>query len=262
MDIVFIGAGRLATNLARGLHGSGHRIVQVFSRTMESAQQLAEQVEATHTDSIDALATDADAYIVAVKDSVLTELALQLAEVIADRPVFHTAGSMPMSVFSKGFRHYGVIYPMQTFSKERVVDLSRVPFFIEASTQEALSMANSIAATVSSHVHEMSGEQRRYLHLAAVFACNFANHCYALSAEVLEQHGIPFEVMLPLIDETAQKVATMAPRLAQTGPAVRYDENVMNAHLQLLQDNQKAQQVYRLMSESVHELSLKDNDKL
>ncbi len=211
MQIVFIGAGRVAVNLAQALHTQGHGILAVYSRTMGSAEALASLVGGMATDDIDQLPLQADAYIVAVKDSVLTQLVPQLARGRAGCKVFHTAGSMPMSVFEGFFSHYGVIYPMQTFSKERLIDCSRVPFFIEAIDGDTLETARSIASSVSNSVNEMSGEKRRFLHLAAVFACNFANHCYALAAEVLEAHGIPFDTMLPLIEETAQKVEQMPP---------------------------------------------------
>ena len=157
-----------------------------------------------------------------------------------------------MSVFGAEGLH-GVIYPMQTFSKERPVDFSQIPVFIEANTPAALSVARSLAQSVSTRVTELSSDQRRYLHLSAVFACNFANHCYALAAQILEQHGLSFDVMLPLIDETAAKVHTMHPADAQTGPAVRFDENVINAHLQLLDVQPRLQEVYSLLSCSIHQ---------
>ena len=128
----------------------------------------------------------------------------QLAEGRADCAMFHTAGSMPMFVFGS-LRHHGVIYPMQTFSKECKVDFSRIPIFIEASSEEAMQRAEALATSVSSDVRHLSSDERRYLHLAAVFACNFANHCYTLAADILERHGLPFSVMLPLIEETARK---------------------------------------------------------
>ena len=258
MDIVFIGAGRLATNMARALSGKGHRIVAVYSRTLASAQTLSSMVGGMATDNVQSLATVADAFIVAVKDSVLAGLIPQLTKDRVGQAFFHTAGSVPMSVFQGNASRYGVIYPMQTFSKERLVDFSRVPIFIEACDEPTLLLARTLAASLSGYVQQLSDEARRHLHLAAVFACNFANHCYALSAEVLKPYGIPFEVMLPLIEETASKVQTMAPRDAQTGPAIRYDENIINAQIQLLQGQPMAQQVYRLMSQSIHQLAEHD----
>lgn len=142
---------------------------------------------------------------------------------------------------------------MQTFSKQREVDFREVPFFIEAKRPEDAELLKAVAGTLSDKVYEADSEQRRSLHLAAVFTCNFTNHMYALAAELLEKYHLPFDVMLPLIDETARKVHELAPRDAQTGPAVRYDENVMNKHLSMLAGSQALQEIYKLMSKSIHE---------
>lgn len=201
---------------------------------------------------------DADVYVVAVKDAVLADVVRQLCKGRAARVFLHTAGSMPMQVFDGLAAHYGVFYPMQTFSKERSLDFSRIPIFLEGSDPVALGVARTLAESVSRQVVELSGEGRRRLHLAAVFACNFANHCYELASEVLQEQGLPFSVMQALVDETAAKVSELSPRQAQTGPAVRYDQNVMEAQLSLLADRPLAQQIYRLMSKSIHETALKE----
>ena len=252
MKIVFVGAGRLATQLAKALHAAGHDIPAVYSRTMESATELCHKVGGVPTDSIETLPNSADAFIIAVKDGVLPGVIHRLAVGREQQAFFHTAGSVPMSVFGSHACH-GVVYPMQTFSKERDVDFARVPFFIEGNSERACRLARVLASAVSHSVSELPSEKRRYLHLAAVFACNFSNHCYTLAASLLERHGLPFSAMLPLIEETAEKVRTMPPQMAQTGPAVRYDENVMQAQLTLLHDDPRMQEVYRLMSLSIHE---------
>ena len=146
-------------------------------------------------------------------------------------------------------RRRGVLYPMQTFSKVRPVDFSEVSVFIESATDSAL--LESLAQSISRHVYHLDSEGRKHLHLAAVFACNFTNHCYDLSASLLQRYGIPFEVMLPLIDETARKVHNLTPREAQTGPAVRYDTSVIERQEALLTGSER--DIYRLMSQSIHE---------
>jgi len=258
MEIVFVGAGRLATQLAKALHARGEHIVAVYSRTLASASTLCLAVGGFPTDDISSLPTTADAYLIAVKDSVLPQVAAQLIPGREHCPMFHTAGSVSLGVLG-GACHYGVIYPMQTFSKERDVDFTHIPIFIEANDERARAVALALAQTVSDSVTELTSEQRRYLHLAAVFACNFANHSYALAAKILEQHGMNFDVMLPLIDETAQKVHAMHPLQAQTGPAVRYDKNVIEAQKALLSDEPMMQLLYDIMSKSIHTLS---NDQL
>ena len=228
MRIVLVGAGGLGTNLGLALHEAGHDVLAVFSRTMEHAQMLAERIGSQPTDDICALPNEADLFIVSVKDAVLTDVVQQLMQGREEQYFAHTAGSMSLTLFQGMARHYGVFYPMQSFSKERRINFSEVPVFLEAS------------------------DERRYLHLAAVFACNFANHCYALSAEILQQHGLPFSVMLPLIDETARKVHHLSPLEAQTGPAVRYDLNVISKQQQLL-DDPDMRELYERLSKSIHQ---------
>ena len=253
MKIVLIGAGNLATHLGKALHAAGHDMVQVFSRTMQSAETLASFLDAEPLTDMAQVRDDADVYIFSVKDSALEQLISQLCG--DDEKVFlHTAGSMPMSVFRGKALHYGVLYPMQTFSKQREVDFSIIPCFIEANEEFALKQIEGLAGQISRRVFQLSSEDRKYLHLSAVFACNFANHCYAASQELLQQHGIPFDVMLPLIDETAAKVHGMTPKEAQTGPAVRYDENVIGKQIQLLENQPYFQKIYDCMSKSIHEL--------
>ena len=254
MKIVLIGAGNLATHLGKALHAAGHDMVQVFSRTMQSAETLASLLDAEPLTDMAQVRDDADVYIFSVKDSALEQLISQLCG--GEKKVFlHTAGSMPMSVFRGKALHYGVLYPMQTFSKQREVDFSIIPCFIEANDEFALKQIEGLAGQISHRVFQLSSEDRKYLHLSAVFACNFANHCYAVSQELLQQHGIPFDVMLPLIDETAAKVHGMTPKEAQTGPAVRYDENVIGKQIQLLENQPYFQKIYDCMSKSIHELN-------
>ncbi len=253
MRIVLIGAGNLATHLGVALRQAGHEILQVFSRTQESSDVLATRVGGEAITDIDRLRTDADIYICALKDAVLPQLLTQICKGREEGIFLHTAGSLPMSVFEGYARHYGVLYPMQTFSKNREVDFSIIPCFVEANSDATLATITTLARSISTNVRCLSSEQRKYLHLSAVFACNFANHCYDMAGTLLEDNGLPFDVLLPLIDETARKVHSLAPRDAQTGPAVRYDENVISAQQQLLAEWPRMQEIYELMSESIHE---------
>ena len=275
MKIVLIGAGNLATHLGKALHAAGHDMVQVFSRTMQSAETLASLLDAEPLTDIAQVRDDADVYIFSVKDSALVQLVAQLCRHEADglgedgavnalrkakkgeheRVFLHTAGSMPMSVFKGMAQHYGVLYPMQTFSKQREVDFSIIPCFVEANDEFAQKQIEGLAREISGRVYQLASEDRKYLHLSAVFACNFANHCYAISQELLEEHGIPFDVMLPLINETAAKVHEMKPKDAQTGPAVRYDENVIGKQSKLLENHPHFKKVYDSMSKSIHGLN-------
>lgn len=278
MKIVLIGAGNLATHLGKALHAAGHDMLQVFSRTMQSAETLASLLDAEPLTDIAQVRDDADVYIFSVKDSALVQLVAQLCRHEADglgedgavnalrkakkgeheRVFLHTAGSMPMSVFKGMAQHYGVLYPMQTFSKQREVDFSIIPCFVEANDEFAQKQIEGLAREIGGRVYQLSSEDRKYLHLSAVFACNFANHCYAISQELLEEHGIPFDVMLPLINETAAKVHEMKPKDAQTGPAVRYDENVIGKQSKLLENHPHFKKVYDSMSKSIHGLNVEN----
>lgn len=252
--IVFIGAGNLATNLAKALYCKGFRILQVYSRTEKSARALAQAVEADYTTRLEEVNGAARLYIVSLKDAAFEEL---LPSIVAAKPkdalIVHTAGSLPMSIWNGHSERYGVFYPMQTFSKQREVDFTKIPFFVEASSVADVELLKQVAGALSERVYEANSEQRKSLHLAAVFCCNFTNHMYALSAKLLKKSDLPFDVMLPLIDETARKVHELDPIDAQTGPAVRYDENVIGNHIRMLADEPEMQRLYELISQSIHE---------
>lgn len=244
----------MATHLGKAIFEAGHDVVQVYSRTMQSASALASQLGAQPVAAIDEVRDDADVYIFSVKDSVLGELLPRVCRKSENQVFLHTAGSLPMSVFQGMALHYGVLYPMQTFSKQREVDFQSIPCFVEANDEFALRQIGDLAHQVSRRVYQLSSEDRKYLHLSAVFACNFVNHCYAISQDILHQHGIPFDVMLPLIDETAAKVHELTPKEAQTGPAVRYDSNVIRAQGSLLKANPIVKDIYDRMSMSIHQM--------
>jgi predicted short-subunit dehydrogenase-like oxidoreductase (DUF2520 family) len=254
-SVVFIGAGNLATNLAKALYRKGFRIVQIYSRTQESAQSLAQLVEADYTTELSAVVEDAQLYIVSLKDAAFVQLLPGLVAGKEKSLWVHTAGSIPMNIWAEQAERYGVFYPMQTFSKQREVDFREIPVFIESNSEADTQLLKDIASTLSEKVYEATSEQRKSLHLAAVFTCNFTNHMYVLAAELLKKYQLPFDVMLPLIDETARKVHELQPLAAQTGPAVRYDENVINEHLRMLADEPEAQELYRRISESIHRLT-------
>lgn len=232
--IAIIGRGRVASHLGKALSGAGHSVVMCGGRVR-----------------VCAVPRDVDMVVLAVKDDCIGEVSAGLAEEVPEGVmVVHTAGSVSMEALCR--RRCGVFYPMQTFSLEREVDFSKVPVFLEASDDGGLALLDEVAGSVSRVVYHLDGERRRYLHLAAVFCCNFVNHMYALSEEILVGQGIPFDVMLALIDETAAKVHEVSPRVAQTGPAVRWDVSVMDGHVGMLPD-ECMRTIYRILSRSIHD---------
>jgi len=252
MKVALIGAGNLATNLGKALVKAGHEVVQVFSRTEESAKALASVLGCSFTSDLSFVTRDADIYVISVKDSALEMVADEVVKGREEKLFVHTAGSMPMDSIPNERR--GVFYPMQTFSKQKEVDFSVIPCFVEAKNAADLHFLMEFGESISNNVRELATEDRKYLHLSAVFCCNFVNHCYALSEKILKEHGgVPFDVMLPLVEETFNKVRNHSPRTVQTGPAVRWDENVIEKQVALLEEDKTMQEIYKLLSKSIHD---------
>lgn len=233
---VLIGRGNVASHLEETLKSSGHDLICVGGRVRTQP-----------------IPHDADLYVIAVTDSAIQSVASEIGPVAG--LVVHTAGSVPMSVLPQ--RNRGVLYPLQTFTKGRPVDMQQVPLFIESDGD--ISLLREVAGQLSNSVTEMNSDCRKYLHLAAVFCCNFTNHMYRIAENILSQHDIPFSVMLPLIDETARKVHTLSPAQAQTGPAVRWNKEVMQAQASLL-EREDLRQLYQILSQSIHHDKLQSQE--
>ena len=251
ISVIFIGAGNLATNLAKALYKKGFCIQQVYSRTEESAKTLAHLVESTFTTSLEEVTNNASLYIVSLTDDALLQLLPNITKGKEKALIVHTAGSISIDIWNGYAQRFGVLYPMQTFSKKKETSFQNIPFFIESNSPEDTELLKKIASTLSDKVYYATSQQRCSLHLAAVFTCNFTNHMYALAAELLEKNNLPFDVMIPLIDETAAKVHLLPPCDAQTGPAARNDEEVMRRHLKMLSDDPATQNIYKLLSDSI-----------
>ena len=265
MKIAIIGAGRVATNLAPALQTSRAEgvegvedieVVEVWSRTRASAEALAARVGCRASwGSYEAVTREADLYLLALKDDALSEAVCQLHSGREQALMAHTAGSMPLSLFvDAGHERGAVFYPMQTFSKERRVDFSTVHFFLEAAQEADAQLLKRLALALTGNaqlVHRSTSALRRQLHLAAVFACNFSNHCFAISDELLRECNLDFSVMLPLVEETVAKLHDLSPREAQTGPAVRRDEQVMGLQRAMLVNRPDLQRLYTLLSEDI-----------
>jgi len=259
MNIILLGAGNLATNLAHALTQQGHRIVQVYSRTIESAKALAEQVEASPINNLRQLDKDADIYILALKDDVLRKIIPTLPDISG---IFvHTAGSVSVDVFKGYVRNYGVFYPLQTFNKNRLVPFSEIPIFVEANSDQSKALIEQLAADISSDVHQASSEDRLAIHVAAVFACNFTNFMFVGADEILSKYDLSFQSLRPLINETMRKTETRTPYKAQTGPAIRGDQETLKTHLNMLSDAGMWQKLYRFVSDMMIEYYRTDEDE-
>lgn len=250
--ITFIGAGNLATNLALELYEKKIEILQVYSRTEDSAKTLAEKVKSEFTTDLRKISAKADLYIISVKDDALHWVTENLN--LGNKLVVHTAGSVPMSVFERNFENYGVFYPFQTFSKEKKVAFAEIPIFLEANSGENRKILKQLADKISTKVQFVNSDQRKITHVAGVFACNFTNHLFAIAEEILNKHNLGFNVLQALLSETLKKALTNSPKIVQTGPAVRNDEKVMNEHLAMLRENTTFAEIYSLLSKSIQHI--------
>lgn len=258
--IVLIGAGNVAHHLAPALLKAGLNLCQIYSRSIESARGLGMKTGITYTAETTAVYPDGDIYIFCISDDSLESVAKSI-RINKGAILLHTSGSMPMEVFKPLGNQYGVLYPLQTFTKARNLDFNEIPLCIEASGAAVLKELHNIADLLSAQVCEISSEKRKHLHLAAVFANNFTNHLYGMAGKLLENEGLDFALLRPLIFETAHKVMLMTPEQAQTGPAKRDDEGVLNMHKTMLKEQKKILNLYAALSDSIRETNVKQETK-
>jgi predicted short-subunit dehydrogenase-like oxidoreductase (DUF2520 family) len=231
-----IGAGKLAHHLGLCLTQQGVVVNQVFSRTRRKAQQLATLLKSKATNHLEEIESGADLYIIAVSDSAIEIVAAALAKTIDPSKAFvvHTSGATPSLVLKPYFTHYGVFYPLQSFSMEKEPDYNIIPICIDAKYKGDLKRLETLAKQISNKVFTIDDEQRAVLHIAAVFVNNFTNALYQSAADLVEAKNIPFDLLRPLLLETALKVQAHHPRDMQTGPAIRKDSSTIKKHLDFL----------------------------
>lgn len=248
-DIVILGAGNVGTHLGKAFHEAGMPVVQVYNRTLGPANSLAELLGCACTDNLEDLTGKASLYVITVTDDAIGEVAARFP--FRDRMLVHTSGTTNMHVLKSGSAQYGVFYPLQTFSKEIPVDFRRVPLCLEASDTSCRDLLEDIAGKLTGRVIWIDSEKRRFIHVAAVFACNFVNHMYHLAEEILREHDLPFDLLHPLIEETARKAMTDKPGNVQTGPARRNNQEVIRAHLGMLSAMPAFKELYGQISDSI-----------
>ncbi|MEM9981220.1 MAG: Rossmann-like and DUF2520 domain-containing protein [Bacteroidota bacterium] len=252
MNIAFIGTGNVAWHLTQGLEQVGHQVVSVYSRHSDHAATLCKQLyDAQIKYDLDFTETNADIVLVAVADDALAQVIDSL--ILSDEIIVaHTSGSKPMQIFEDYPYHCGVFYPLQTFSKQHPLNLSKVPFCIEASSNRIEDILLQLAKSLSDRVYLINSRERSILHIAAVFACNFVNHLFVQSKDILDQAGIDFDILKPLIQETVRKALQTDPKMVQTGPAIRNDRQIIEQHLAYLQKSDvDKRRIYQLLTESI-----------
>ncbi len=245
IKVVLIGSGNVAQHLIQAFAKSNEiDVTQVFSRQKEIQIPLfdSNKITSTYND----LAA-ADLYIIAVSDDAIAKVSSQLP--FKNRLVVHTSGSVPLDALDKKNRN-GIFYPLQTFSKKAEVDFSQIPICLESENEADFELLQKVAEIISHKVYKINSEQRKALHVAAVFVNNFVNHLYQIGNEICEENKVPFEVLKPLILETANKIMTLSPKEAQTGPAIRNDKQTIASHLDFLMNENQAT-IYKILTQSI-----------
>lgn len=251
---VIIGAGNVATHLAHAYRDILD-IRQIFSRTAENAKILADSIGCSgYTDNPESILQDADIYIFSVKDDAIEPLLDKIC-IPQKALALHTSGSVSKDIFENMAARFGILYPLQTFTKNIPVDFSKIAFFIEGNSQETYREIEILAKSLSNKVYEAGSEKRKRLHIAAVFACNFANNMWSIANEITDRNNLPFDVLLPLIEATVDKLKYTSPLNAQTGPAARQDHKIINNHIELLDGDMK--NIYRIISDNIIKMSEK-----
>jgi predicted short-subunit dehydrogenase-like oxidoreductase (DUF2520 family) len=247
-NISFVGSGNVATHLATALFEKGIAVNQVYSKTPQNAQILAKKVNATAICEINKL-QKSDLIIVAVKDDAIQDVLNQMDGL---DNVVHTSGSISIAVFPQKINNYGIFYPLQTFSKSKSVDWTELPILIEANEKDFENKLMHLAQQLTNKVYIVNSQQRKLIHLAAVFSCNFSNYLNIVSQSILANEKLDFEILHPLIQETLNKMITIGPEKSQTGPAIRKDQKVIDEHLLLLENIDKNYaEIYKLLTSNI-----------
>jgi len=252
-QIVIIGAGNVATNLAKVFKEKVGADIHIHSKTEKSAKQLAEKLQTSFSYDFSNIPADANLYIISISDDAISELVKNtvLKEKINNNFVVHTAGSVSGSILSELSANYGVFYPLQTFSKFKRADFKKIPLCLEANSGFNYNRLSKYALQISEDVRKIDSEQRKYIHLAAVFANNFSNRMFAIAEEILQEKQIEFDILIPLINETVAKIQKNSPIKNQTGPALRNDTKVLELHKELLNVKDDLQKIYSFVSENI-----------
>lgn len=249
IKVSIIGSGNVAQHLIMAFQeiqksGSKMELVQVYSRKKETLTHLLDPNQITT--AIENL-SEADLYIIAVSDDAIATVSGQLT--FKNRLVVHTSGSVSLDVLDEANRK-GVFYPLQTFTKNKLVAFSTIPICLEAENATDFQLIDVVAKLISNKVFAINSQQRRALHVAAVFVNNFTNHLYQIGNEICDENQIPFAILHPLITETAEKIITLSPALAQTGPAIRNDEKTIEAQKAFISDENQLK-IYKILTQSI-----------
>jgi predicted short-subunit dehydrogenase-like oxidoreductase (DUF2520 family) len=249
--ITLIGSGKTATALGKALVSAGHEFVQVWSRSEVGANDLAKLVNAKATSDLTSINANADIYLIAVKDDAIGEVAGKLK--VGNKIIAHTSGIKSKELLKESSPNYGIFYPFVSMTKETTTDFNNALLMIEGSNEETVSALSSLASTISDNVRMVEEKQRQSLHLAAVFAHNFTNHMYTIAEKILDDKGLRFDDLRPLIAAHLASVQKLTPSALQTGPAIRHDSTTIDEHLHLLDQNIELRDLYLTLTEAIQQ---------
>ena len=259
--IVFIGAGNVATSLTQALKKE-REIIQVYSKTLAHARTLGLNLTCSYTNDLKKISPDANIYIIAVKDDAIAEVCRKLK--LPGKIVIHTSGSMELSILKKVSEKIGVLWPMHSFAGKSE-SLSHTPFFIEASDRKTEKELTALVKELKGKPYYVSSEKRAIIHMAAVFMNNFPNHLFTIVEILCKEAGIPFNLFLPIAQETVDNIANQSPALTQTGPAIRNDKRIINKHIALLSKEKlypEFKEIYKVLTKSIIEINRGRRKKL
>ncbi|MCS4225184.1 Rossmann-like and DUF2520 domain-containing protein [Sphingobacterium sp. BIGb0165] len=249
MNIVILGSGNAATHFGQAFQELGHRIVQIYSKTKANADALAFALHCPSTDQLSQLQRDADLYLIAVSDQAIPTLVETIPQDL-NGIVVHCSGATDLNVLER-FKNAGVIYPPQSLSKNKIIDFSAIPFCVEGNNEGNTTVLLQLAHTFSTRSIYCNSKQRLAIHLSSVMVNNFSNILYQFAHELLEEHNLSFDLVRPIILETAEKVQNHVPITVQTGPAIRGDEATQQKHLKFISNKPDLQQIYQLLSRQI-----------
>lgn len=259
MNVSFIGSGNLAWHLAPALDNLGYIVKEVYSRDHKHAAALTDRLyQAEVIKKPDFSSSTSRIFFIAVNDDAIATVAREI--VLPDNSiVVHTSGSQPLSILDfAASEHTGVFYPLQTFTKSAKISFKDIPIFIESADAVAEKTLSSIARALSSQVRIITSDERRALHIAAVFASNFSNHMLTIAEQLMHENDLNFKWLAPLIRETVDKAIAVGPENAQTGPAERGDLQILDEHMAFLKENSAFAKIYELVSQSIIDKHLKE----
>jgi predicted short-subunit dehydrogenase-like oxidoreductase (DUF2520 family) len=258
-SVCILGAGNVATHFGKSIKNAGIKVSQIYNRSEEAGIELAGKLGCNYISDLKKINETADIILFAISDSAIVPILKSRSW--ENKFLVHTSGSIPSEIFYNYTNKFGAIYPLQTFSKEKEIDFSAIPLFIIGNTPDNSAVLKSFSDKLSKSVSETDSDKKAILHLAAVFANNFSNHMFSIADELLKKNDLSFELLFPLIEETALKALKMKPRKAQTGPAIRNNIEVLKKQTEMLATEPEWQKIYTFVSESIQKYYNSRDDK-